>query len=148
MLEQGKGKIAPCLVRLKTGPNSDPGLLPAGAAYSNLPKTLVELKVQLHVFILRERELLNLITNQKRFTQGQVAVFKGCSLSKVKLDIKHGKLQTLSTGWVSKADLINYLQCDPISDLTRSICDSERALRNITDELERLLTDRPIDLQK
>lgn len=115
---------------------------PPPPSLEDFPSFLADLKEELTVAMLKQRELLTLLTRQSRFTKQQAAMLAGCSVSNVKKAIKLQRLAVHPKGMISRAALIAWLGFDPISDLTDSICSTEQSLRRVTAEIETLLANR------
>jgi hypothetical protein len=98
--------------------------------------TLADLRKELTVAMLKQRSLLTLITRKQRFTQAQVAILSDRSPTTIKREIKAGRLKALPSGWISRRDLLAWLEYDPIAELADSICRTENARRRITRELD------------
>jgi len=121
---------------MQEGPPSPPPL-PTG-----LPYSLVMLKQELTVTLLNERSLVNLIKDQRRFTQRQAVIISGYSLSTIKRAIANKELKVARNGSIAREDLIDWLKKDPIEELTKSISRNEKNLLLIASEIEALMTGR------
>lgn len=109
-----------------------------------IPYAMIQLKQDLNVLLLMTRKDLREYGEQGKFNQQQVAKLADCSRSTVKLAIKKGRLKKTKAGWITREQLVAWLEFDPIQEKIDKVVKLEKEIIRLTKEIELILTDRPV----
>lgn len=106
---------------------------------SNLPHSLIQMKQDLTVKLLKARGDWRELEHKEKYNQVQAAKLAGCSRSTLKLAIQKGRLETLPSGWITREQIAAWRGYDPIQVKIEMIASLERDLLRVISEMEEIL---------